>query len=214
MPCFPCQAILFDMDGALVNSTRCVEALWKRWAERHGLELGPILAASHGRRTLDTMREIAPHLDAEQETRRLDAEELEVTEGIEAVPGAAALLQALPPQRWAVVTSAGRALAELRLRCAALPIPPVLISAEDVAEGKPSPAGYQRAARRLDVIPQQCLVIEDTPAGLRAGQAAGMQVLALTTTYPAARLLGAPWIADFRQTRLFVTAQELELHFL
>ena len=207
-----CQAILFDMDGTLVDSTHCVEAIWKRWAARHGLELGRILAASHGRRTLDTIREIAPHLDVDEETRRLDAEELEVTKGIEAVPGAAALLQALPPQRWAVVTSAGRALAELRLRCAGLPIPPVLVSAEDVSEGKPNPAGYRRAAQLLQVAPEQCLVVEDTPAGLLAGRAAGMQVLALTTTYPATHLLGACCIRDFCQTQLVPVSDGMELH--
>jgi sugar-phosphatase len=207
-----CQAILFDMDGTLVDSTRCVESIWSRWAERHGLELNHILAVSHGRRTLDTLQEVAPHLDIEQEARQLDAQELETKEGIAAVPGAAALLRALPQNRWAVVTSAGRALAELRLQCAGLPIPQILVCADDVEHGKPSPEGYLKAAELLGVAPDRCLVVEDTPAGLRAGRAAGMQVLALTTTYPAAHLLGSPCTRDFCQAQVVPVWEGIELH--
>jgi mannitol-1-/sugar-/sorbitol-6-phosphatase len=211
MPSVKYQAILFDMDGTLVDSTACVEAIWSRWAERQGLEPSQILAASHGRRTLDTLRDVAPHLDLAQEAMLLDAEELESTEGIEAVQGAAALLRLLPQNRWAVVTSAGRALAELRLGCAGLPIPEVLVCADDVAEGKPNPAGYLRAARLLGVAPDQCLVVEDTPAGILAGRSAGMQVLALTTTYPAASLLEAHCIGDFCQTQVVPGPDGIEL---
>jgi mannitol-1-/sugar-/sorbitol-6-phosphatase len=206
-----CQAILFDMDGTLVDSTACVEAIWSRWAERHGLEPSYILAASHGRRTLDTLREVAPHLDLAQENMRLDTKELAFREGIEAVKGAAALLRSLPPHSWAVVTSAGRALAELRLGCAGLPIPEVLVCADDVAEGKPNPEGYLRAARLLRVAPEQCLVIEDTPVGLLAGRSAGMQVLALTTTYPATSPLEAHCICDFSRTQIVPSSDGIEL---
>jgi mannitol-1-/sugar-/sorbitol-6-phosphatase len=211
MPRFKCHAILFDMDGTLVDSTRCVEAVWTRWAQRHGMDLDHILTVSHGRRTLDTLREVAPHLDIEHEAMRLDGEELECKDGIEEVRGSAALLRALPLDRWAVVTSAGRALATLRLGFAGLPVPAVLVSADDVTEGKPNPAGYLSAAQRLNVAPEQCLVIEDTPAGILAGRAAGMQVLAVSTTYPASRLLEAPWIEDFRNTRIVSTNGQIEL---
>ena len=211
MPRIKCHAILFDMDGTLVDSTRCVEAVWTRWAQRHGMDLDHILTVSHGRRTLDTLREVAPHLDIEREAMRLDEEELECKDGIEEVRGSAVLLRALPFDRWAVVTSAGRALATLRLGFAGLPVPPVLVSADDVTEGKPNPAGYLSAARRLNVAPEQCLVIEDTPAGILAGRAAGMQVLAVSTTYPASRLLDAPWIQDFRHTRIVSTNGQIEL---
>jgi sugar-phosphatase len=214
MQSIKCKAILFDMDGTLVDSTRCVEAIWGRWAERHGMPLNEILWASHGRRTLDTLREVAPHLDIAHEASLLDAEEMEFTEGTKAVQGAATLLRTLPHNSWAVVTSASRAIATLRLECVGLPVPAVLVTADDIAEGKPSPAGYQMAAARLRVAPDQCLVIEDTPAGILAGRSAGMQVLALTTTYPAATLLNAHCVEDFCQTQIFVTSDGIEVRLL
>jgi mannitol-1-/sugar-/sorbitol-6-phosphatase len=213
MPSFLCDAILFDMDGTLVDSTHCVETIWRRWAERHGVDLGRILACSHGRRTADTIREIAPYLDAEEEDRRFEQEELEYTEGLKEVSGAAALLRHLPLERWAVVTSASRPLATLRITCACLPLPKVLVCAEDVPHGKPNPAGYLLAAQRLGVAPERCLVVEDTPSGLQAGRAAGMQLLAVTTTYSADRLLGAPSIPDFQQTRVMLTPGGIEVRF-
>jgi sugar-phosphatase len=209
-----CKAILFDMDGTLVDSTHCVEAIWSRWAHRHGIEPSRVLSVSHGRRTIDTLREVAPHLDIEAEAMWLDAEEREARDGIPAIPGAAAILGRLPHDCWAVVTSAGRALAEVRLRGAELPLPTVLVSADDVAEGKPHPAGYRKAAQLLGVAPDQCLVIEDTPAGILAGRAANMQVLALNTTYPATDLLAAPCVRDFRDVRMVSATDGLELHLL
>ncbi len=199
------------MDGTLVDSTSCVEAIWGRWAERHGMPVDKILWASHGRRTLDTLREVASHLDIAHEASLLDAEELTYTDGIKAVRGAAALLRALPPSQWAVVTSANRAIATLRLKCVGLLVPAVLVTADDVADGKPSPAGYLLAATRLGEAPQDCLVIEDTPAGILAGRAAGMQVLAVTTTYPAATLLNAHCVEDFCQIEISVTPDGIEV---
>ena len=182
---FDCDAVLFDMDGTLVDSKELVERMWIGWATEHGLSVPAALALAHGRRTLETMRLLAPQLATPQEAERLDALEAENEGGESAMSGAAALLSSLPPERWALITSAGRALASRRMARVGLPVPQVLVGAEDVAAGKPSPEGYLRAAERLGVDAQRCVVIEDTPAGTEAGRAAGARVIGLETTYPA-----------------------------
>jgi mannitol-1-/sugar-/sorbitol-6-phosphatase len=193
------RAILFDMDGTLVDSTACVEFMWRTWGERHGIVLADILAISHGRLTRDTIREIAPHLDADAEAIALDNAAVTRSEGIVALRGARELLATLQPNEWAVVTSAPRLLAEARLRFAGLPIPACLIGNEDVCAGKPDPDGYLKAAAQLGLEPTDCTVVEDTPAGIQAARAAGMPVLAIGTTFPPTELLGAPWVADFTE---------------
>jgi HAD superfamily hydrolase (TIGR01509 family) len=199
------------MDGTLIDSTKCVEAIWGRWGKRNGIALDQILAVSHGRRSSDTIQEIAPLLDAEVEADRLEQEEMDVREGIEAVPGSAARLCSLPEDRWAVVTSASRALAALRLACAGLPAPKVVVGADDVREGKPSPEGFLLAAKRLGFQADECLVFEDTPAGIEAARAAGMPVVGVTTTYSADRLLGAACVQDFRDIEIVIGVGELEV---
>lgn len=182
---FDGDAVLFDMDGTIVDSRQIVERMWIVWATEHGLPVDAALALAHGRRTLETMELLAPHLATPEEAARLDALEAEQEGGETAVPGARDLLAALPASRWAVVTSAGRALALRRIAAVGLPVPPVLVAAEDVGAGKPSPEGYLQAAERLGVAPDRCIVIEDTPAGAQAGRSAGARVIGLTTTYPA-----------------------------
>jgi sugar-phosphatase len=194
-----CDAILFDMDGTLVDSTGCVQAIWGRWAEKHGIELSFILQQSHGRRTIDTLNQIAPHLDIAAEAEALEAEEIAIREGMVPVGGALPLLSGLQSHQWAVVTSAGRRLATVRLEYAGLPAPPVLICAEDVVHGKPDPEGYLKAAQRLGVSPSRCVVVEDAPAGILAGRSAGMSVLGLTTTFAPKHLFGAVCVADFTE---------------
>ena len=191
------RAILFDMDGTLVDSTACVEYMWGTWGQRHGIKLQDILAISHGRLTRDTIREIAPHLDAQAEAIALDNAAVTRREGIVALRGARELVAMLRPGEWAVVTSAPRALAEARLRFAGLPVPACLVCNEDVRAGKPDPEGFLKAAAWLGVDPQDCTVVEDTPAGVLAARAAGMRVLAVGTTFPESELLGAPWVRDF-----------------
>jgi len=184
----PCAAILFDMDGVLVDSEAVVRRTWRRWCERTGIEEATVLSGAHGRRTMDTLRAVAPHLNLSAEARWLEEAELDDRDGIVAVPGAKELTSALPDDGWAVVTSAGRELARRRLAWAGLTMPRFFVSAEDVEHGKPSPEGYLRAASDLGVDAAQCLVIEDSPAGIVAAQSAGMNVVALTTTHDAEEL--------------------------
>jgi mannitol-1-/sugar-/sorbitol-6-phosphatase len=186
-----CAAMLFDLDGVLVDSRSCVERHWHRWAARHGLDLAHVLAEAHGRRTVDTIRAVAPALDVEREATVFEEAEAADVEGIVALPGALDLLTALPESRWAVVTSGSRPLALGRLHATGLPVPPCLVTADDVDEGKPDPQGYLRAAGLLGRAPRECVVVEDTPAGIAAAQAASMRSIAVATTHPREALLGA-----------------------
>jgi sugar-phosphatase len=193
-----CDAVLFDMDGTLIDSTLACEQLLRNWAARHNLPADYVITIGHGRRNLDVVRELMPHLSIEEEARRLDREELEYRDGIFAISGALQLLSSLPADRWAVVTSASRAVAQMRFACAGLPTPRVLISSDDVSRGKPDPEGYLLAVKQLHVQPEHCLVIEDTPAGLEAGRNCGIHVLGITTTFgPAA--LNCDTIVDFTE---------------
>jgi sugar-phosphatase len=183
-----CSAVLFDLDGVLVDSEPIVVRTWNRWAARHKLDIPDLVRRAHGRRSIETVREVAPQLDAEAEVQWLETIEVSDAQGLAVLPGAAALFQAIPRERRAVVTSGGRALAEFRLSALGLTPPAVLISAEDVQRGKPAPDGYLLAAERLGAAANDCVVIEDTPAGIAAGRAAGATVLAVATTFPPAEL--------------------------
>jgi sugar-phosphatase len=204
---FVCEAALFDMDGTLVDSSHCVERTWRLWAEKHRLDLDALLSISHGRQNYETIRLIAPHLETPEEIAFLVRAEEECQEGIVAVPGARALLDSLAPETWAVVTSAWRSLAELRLQCAGLPVPEVLVTADDVTRSKPHPDGYLAAASRLGVAPSACIVVEDAPAGVEAAHAAGMPVIGITTTFPRTRLACDLCIDDFHAVSIRVTPQ-------
>ncbi len=186
-----CSAVLFDLDGVLVDSTGYVERQWRDWAARRGLDAGPFLRVCHGRRAVETIRLAAPDLDAEAEVARFPEFAVEDGVRLDPLPGARQLLQGLPGGLWAVVTSGVRASASRRIRDAGLPAPRVLVGAEDVEHGKPSPEGYLLAAERLDVAPAGCVVIEDSPAGLEAARAAGMRTFGLATTHSADELHGA-----------------------
>src|SRR5947208_2322614 len=186
-----CRAILFDLDGVLVDSRECIELIWHAWAAERGLDPADFLRVAHGRRIAETLRLVAPQLDASVEAAVLDAMEEVETRGLRATPGAAALLRQLSEAQRAIVTSGSRAVATLRLRTAGLPIPDVFVTAGDVKQGKPYPEGYLMAAGRLGVAPSDCVVVEDSPPGVAAGKAAGMRVIALLTTYPTAALTGA-----------------------
>jgi sugar-phosphatase len=180
---FTCDALLFDLDGVLVDSTASVEHTWRVWAVRHGLDAEAILLTVHGRRALDTVRLVAPHLDAAAEIVALSAQEARAAERLSEIPGARALLAALPPDRWAVVTSGDRTVAEHRLRHVGLPIPAVMICGDEVTRGKPDPEGYLAAAAALGFEPSSCVVVEDAPSGIEAAHSASMRVIAITATH-------------------------------
>ncbi len=188
MKTFECAAILFDLDGVLVDSTGSVTRQWRCWAEEQNLDPQKVVEIAHGVRTVEIVRRLAPHLDAEAETLRLEKREADDHEGVSVMPGAAELLKAIPEGRWCVVTSGSRYLATSRLELANLPTPKVLVSADDVSKGKPDPEPYLRGAKLLGMNPAECLVIEDAPAGIRAAQAGGMKAIGITSTYPAPAL--------------------------
>jgi mannitol-1-/sugar-/sorbitol-6-phosphatase len=179
-----CQAILFDLDGVLVDSTACIERHWRNWAEKNNLDLGAILRVSTGRRTEDTIRLVAPHLEVEEEAARIAEQEAVDTDGVLEIEGAARLLRMLPAGAWAVVTSGPTKSSLARLARAGLPVPTVVVTAEDVKRGKPDPEPYLVAAVRLGVAPAECVVVEDAPAGIQSAHAAGMRVIAVASTHP------------------------------
>jgi sugar-phosphatase len=177
-------AFLFDMDGTILSSIAAAERVWTAWAERHGLDVQAFLPTIHGVRAVETIRNLAlPGVDAEAEADALTLAEIADVAGIDAIAGAAAFLGALPADRWAIVTSAPRALALRRIEAAGLPMPAVLVTADDVANGKPAPDCYLLAAERLGRPIAECLVFEDAPAGIAAAEAAGAQVIVVTATH-------------------------------
>jgi mannitol-1-/sugar-/sorbitol-6-phosphatase len=191
MPTFLCSAILFDLDGVLVDSTRSVERHWRAWALQKGLDPDKIMAIAHGVRAIEVIQRVAPHLDAAAEVREIEAREVTDRDGVVAMPGAAALVKSIPDEQWGVVTSGTRHLASGRLRLMGLPVPKVLVTANDVANGKPHPEPYLKGAKLLGVSPADCLVIEDAPAGIQSAHAGGMKVVGITSTYGADALTNA-----------------------
>lgn len=182
---FDVDAILFDIDGTLVDSTAAVNRSWTTWAEDNGYDAATILAVCHGRRAADTIADFVPEDQVAQAAEELHALELADLDSVVALPGAAELLADLPAGRWAAVTSGDRPLMTARLTAAGVPLPETLVSAEDVVVGKPDPQGYLKAADMLGFSPERCLVVEDAPAGLKAGLAAGANVLAVATSHAA-----------------------------
>jgi sugar-phosphatase len=177
-------AFLFDMDGTVLNSIAAAERIWSAWAVRHGVDVETFLPTIHGARAIDTINRLnLPGVDAEAQAAFITQAEIEDVEGIVEIPGAAAFLDSLPKERWAMVTSAPRDLALRRMAAAGIPAPAVMITAEDVQAGKPDPAGYLLAAQRLGLEPRECLIFEDATVGIQAAEAAGAPLMIITTTH-------------------------------
>ncbi|HTQ62107.1 MAG TPA: HAD-IA family hydrolase [Candidatus Solibacter sp.] len=192
-----CSAVLFDMDGVLVDSTPAVARVWTGWALEHGLAPDYVIRQAHGRPSLATIRELLPGGDHDAENREVERREIEDVTDVVALPGALRLLQTIPESRWTVVTSATRALALVRLRAAGLPIPRHLVTATDLQRGKPFPDPYLKGAEVLQIPAAQTVVAEDAASGVRSAKTAGARVLALRTTSNDSELLaaGADWLA-------------------
>lgn len=196
MPKFSCAAILFDLDGVLVDSTRAVDREWREWAVRKGVDGDAIMAIAHGVRTVEVIRRVAPHLNAETEAAAIENHEAHDQRGVTVMSGAADLLKSIPDGRWGVVTSGSRLLAQNRLRYCGLPVPEVLVTSDDVMNGKPHPEPYLKGAERLGFRPEDCLVMEDAPAGIQAASAAGMKVIGMASTYAVEKLGGADTVVS------------------
>ena len=188
MRTFDCSAILFDLDGVLVDSTRSVSRQYRLWAQKVNLDPRTVENIPHGVRSVDVVRQLAPHLDAEAEVKRIEKMEAEDQDGVVVMLGAIELLKSIPQGRWCVVTSGTHYLATCRLKHASLPTPRIMVSADDVSKGKPDPEPYLTGARLLGMNASDCLVIEDAPAGIQSARAGGMKVIAITSTYAASAL--------------------------
>jgi sugar-phosphatase len=193
---FTCQAFLFDMDGVLADSTPAVARVWAQWAREHNFDPHEVVGRAHGRPSLTTIREYLPDSDHLQENREVEQRELAASEGIITLPGAQQLLASLPQERWAIVTSATRKVAEARHEITGLPRPGCFVTADDITRGKPHPEPYVLAARALGFATADCIVVEDVNFGIRAGKAAGARVIALQTTASHSELASAEpdWI--------------------
>ncbi|RWC59130.1 HAD-IA family hydrolase [Mesorhizobium sp.] len=177
-------AFLFDMDGTLINSIASAERVWSDWALRQGLDVAAFLPTIHGVRAIETIAGLAlPGVDPAHEADLLLRAEAADMDGILQIAGAAAFLNSLPPERWAIVTSAPRELALLRMQAAGIPVPAVLVAAEDVSRGKPAPDCFRLGAERLGFDARDCLVFEDAPAGITAAEAAGAAVMIINATH-------------------------------
>jgi sugar-phosphatase len=215
--CVETKGLLFDMDGVLVRSIGSVVRCWQQWCVKYGVPDAENFQVQHGTRAVEIVRMLKPEFDEAQVAEGLQyIEDIEAadTADITVLPGAKALLEQLPPERWAIVTSATRRLLVARLAAAGLPVPARLISAEMVERGKPDPEPYRRGAEMLGLAPNECVVVEDAPSGVGAGRAAGCRVLGVLGTHTASELREATWVvASLEGIKVRVLADGLELRF-
>jgi sugar-phosphatase len=211
----PAKGILFDMDGVLISSIDAAVRNWKRWAKRYGVPNPDEFVIPHGVRSIDLVKMLRPDIDPQEGQRAIEDMEVEDVADLQVLPGVKALLESLPAERWAIVTSATRRLLLARLQAAGLPVPERIITGEMVERGKPDPEPYRRGAELLGFRPEECVVVEDAPSGVGAGKAAGCRVLAVLGTHAAHELHEADWVVRSLEG-LAVTANRdgLELRFL
>jgi len=201
------SAFLFDMDGTILTSIEAAERVWRVWGARHGLDVEALLPTIHGKRVIETVRQLGlPGIDPAFEAAEITRMEMDDVDGIRPIPGAADFLRALPKERWAIVTSAPKLLAQRRLEAAGLPQPPMMVSSEDVTNGKPAPDCFLLAASRFGRPATDCLVFEDAPAGITAAEAAAAAVVVVTATHASEQPTLHPTIDDYGALELRQTA--------
>ncbi|ORZ18741.1 HAD-superfamily hydrolase subfamily IA, variant 3 [Absidia repens] len=193
------KGVIFDLDGTMVDSTALVIKHWYNFAEQEGLDPVKILATSHGRRTIETIAEWVPEKATQEYVDEMEKNLAEETDGLKVLPGVMALLDCIPLGKWGICTAATSLIAKKRLQQCGLPVPESLSTGDKVSRGKPDPEGYLNAAELLGVAPSDCLIFEDAPAGVQSGKAAGMTVIACTTTHTADQLkeAGADHIVSY-----------------
>jgi mannitol-1-/sugar-/sorbitol-6-phosphatase len=207
-----CQGVLFDMDGILVSSIGCVERTWTKWALMRGVDPERTRQLAHGRRALETLAAMRPDLDGEAELKIVEEVEMGDNVDLRVLPGVLELLQALPRERWAVVTSATERLTRARLAAGGVPVPERLVAADHVTRGKPHPEPFLAGAALLGFAPQQCVVFEDSASGAQAGREAGCTVIATTFSLPVESLAAAHYVVeDLRGVRAEAAAEGLTL---
>lgn len=208
------RGILFDMDGVLVSSIGSVERSWKAWAAKRGVDPALAIQMAHGRRAIETLRTLRPDLDGEQELRWLEEMEMEDNRDLKILAGVRRILQSIPADRWAVVTSATERLASRRLADGGIPAPRHLVSADKVSKGKPDPEPYQMGASALGLRPEECLVIEDAASGAKAGHAAGCKVLATLFSHSLESLSEADWVVQsLENVRVSAAGDRIDVEF-
>lgn len=212
-----CKGILFDMDGILISSLGSVERSWTKWARMRGVDPKTTLRIAHGRRSVETVAELRPDLDAKAENDLIEQMEMEDTDGVAVLPGVQAFLNSLPPNRWTVVTSATGPLARVRLGFVGVQMPEQIVTADAVTEGKPHPAPYLAGAKLLGLAPEECVVFEDSESGAKAGRAAGCTVIATPFSHPIESLEAAHYLVpDLTAVRAEGRADRdaIALHFI
>ena len=208
------QGLLFDMDGVLVSSIGAARRNWRLWAQRFGVPDAANFEVPHGRRAIDIVRLLRPDIDAEAGLKVIEDLEVEDVADLRVLPGVKMLLESLPPERWAIVTSANRRLLLARLTAAGLPVPERIISGEMVERGKPDPEPYRKGAELLGFLPGECVVVEDASSGVGAGKAAGCRVMAVLGTESMEELRGADWVVgSLEGVAVKAGANGLELRF-